>query len=490
MNIYIGIDAGTTNTKAAAFDEEGRRLAMASRPTPADGEGRIFAEELYTQVCEALREVAAALPFGRVRGLAVSSVGESGVLLDEQDKPLAPALAWYDTCSAPQAARLEEALGREHLYALTGQPPSFKFGITKIMWWRDNHPDLFARAKKWATLNEYLMLRLSGEWAVDYSIAARTMAFDIRTLTWSEEILSAAGLGRDFFAPPVPGGTRVGGLTQEAARDTGLPQGIAVCTGGHDHACAAAGSGVLQPGGLLSSMGTAEVTLMAAPLPGNMSLLLQKGLSVSPHCGERLYRIFSSMQACGGSVEWFLAGPGKEMAKESHALGKDMYTHMHEEAAAAQGPCPLYVPFLRGTVEHPHAAGAFLGVRETHSLPHLARGLLEGLCAEFTYRTRDCLAAMDLVAQRVTVVGGPAKSAWLMQRKADLSGLIVSTPLEEQAALRGAALLAACALGDMGLEDLTPGPCRVYTPAGEEREAKLYANYGAARPLVEQLDLP
>ena len=273
MNCYIGIDVGTTNIKAAVYSTNNEQLFFFSKATPTksiQSETVVYEYdliEIYNTVCECLQKLSANINGHAIRSLAVSSMGESGIPLDAHFYPQSNAIAWFDPRSIPQTETLVSLIGKKELFRITGQIPSYKFSITKLMWFKDHYPSLFAKTKYWMTVNDYILYRLTGQRVCDYSIASRSMAFDIRALDWSDKILDSAGISKELLGEPIPGGTYIGSITRDAASETGLPSTTLIVSGGHDHACAIVGADTLHAGTMLSSMGTSEVSLFTLDAP-------------------------------------------------------------------------------------------------------------------------------------------------------------------------------------------------------------------------------
>ena len=194
---------------------------------------------------------------------------------------------WYDTRSEAQYKRLETAVGYDRLYEITGQIPSVKYGISKLLWLKENDWELYQRASHWLSVEDWIIYCLSGKYATDYSVAARTLAFDVHTCNWSDEIIEAAGLKKQLFPKAVPGGTAVGRLKPEISVELGLNKEMIVATGGHDHSCAAIAVNIQKEGVMLDSMGTAEVLMMAFDHVLPFEVLRKSGYSVYPHCGKK-----------------------------------------------------------------------------------------------------------------------------------------------------------------------------------------------------------
>lgn len=248
--MLLGLDIGTTSIKAVLYDPaQGRVVRRAARPTPVDhpqpGWSEHDPEALWKTTVQCIREAAIGAP---VHALAISSMAETGVLVDADFQPAAPAIAWFDRRSEPQAARIEHKISIERLYQITGQRASPSFGITKLLWIKENQPAAFQGGRHWLPVPAYLLWRLTSEVAVDCSIASRTLAYDQRTGDWSREVLDLLDLPVSLFPAVKQGGTAVGKISTQAADKSGLPVTTICVLGGHDHLCAAFAAGAHAPG--------------------------------------------------------------------------------------------------------------------------------------------------------------------------------------------------------------------------------------------------
>src|SRR5215211_3804663 len=262
----LGIDVGTTACKVVAFDLDGQPFASAAREypllTPAPGHFELDANIVWEAVRATVRVVNAALP-DPVTALAVSSLGEAVTPLGKDGAILAGSPVVFDTRAVEQSTRLEAAIGRERLARITGQPPHPMFTIAKLMWWVEHEPDLVRRTWKFLCFGDLVSWRLGAEPAIDYSLAARTMAFDIETYRWSDDVLAAAGIAVDTLPSPVPAGTPIGQVDPALARDLGFSGSPLIVAGGHDQPCGALGIGATAPGEAMLAIGT---TICLAPI--------------------------------------------------------------------------------------------------------------------------------------------------------------------------------------------------------------------------------
>ncbi len=447
----LGIDVGTTNTKAVVFDTDtGRICAQGNAPTltrhPTQTESEFDADELWNTLVLCLRQTIAQCDFPeRIRALAVASMGEAGFPLDVDGNVLYPAIAWHDLRTVSQARWWSDTLGRERLYRITGQVLQPMFGINKLLWLRDNKLDVFQRMHRWLSIEDFVLWKLSGCAVTDYSIASRTMMFDQRTLTWSSTLFNHINLPMDCFPSPVSSGTAIGTLAKQVAEDIGLSATTTIVTGGHDHLCAALAVGVVQPGQILDSTGTAGVVLALSKTFETSNDLLVGGYPCYSYVLPGTYVTMGSIHFAGGALEWLiklLYGNGASL------LTEEIYTQALREGAqipiGSNGVTIL--PYLLGTgtpLGQDAATATLLGLTPAHGRSELVRALIEGL----GFWLRDNLATFARIGiapsqTEIIAVGGTTRSTMLMQTKADITGCCLRVPLIAEAAATGAALLA------------------------------------------------
>jgi xylulokinase len=438
----LGIDVGTTNLKALVFDTAGVQIAWASRPTPVRQPRAGWAEHdpeaLWQAVAAVVRQALGQVDPARVRGVAVASMAEAGLLLDAAGQPVTPFIAWYDSRSDPQYRRWLEQFGEERFRLIAGNRPNPIFGVFKLQWLRDHDPAAYAAAARWLHVADYIAFRLCGLKATDYSLATRTMLFDLPRLCWSDELIAAAELRADLLPELVPAGTLLGGVTQAAAEATGLPAGVAVGGGGHDHICGALAAGASQEGIGLDSMGTAEPAFLTLDTLRLGTTSETASCRFSAHVARGKYCAMKGIRSSGAAVAW--SGGLLELG------AADLPSYQRMQAAASQAP-----PGSRGVFFLPRLApidrGAFVGLTAQAGPAELARAVYEGLA----YEWRAYLEAIEQVthshAATIRLIGGGAQTALWVQIKADVLGRPLQVlDLRETTAL-GAALLAGQAAG-------------------------------------------
>jgi xylulokinase len=452
MTLLLGLDLGTTTTKCVLYDASwGRIVRAASQPTPVDHPQPGWSEHdphaLWQTAVECIREAASGADTRAIRGIAISSMAEAGLLVDSGGAPLAPAIAWYDRRSETQAAQVEARFAQDALYRITGQRVSPSFGLTKILWMRAHLPHVFALAARWLPLPAYLLYRLSGAQMIDATIASRTLLFDQRTLGWSAEILRAFDLPESLLPPTAIAGAPAGPLTGEAAAALGLPPGVMCVLGGHDHLCAALAAGAAGPGNLVDSTGTANALLLLLPRFLPDATLADEGYASYASLLPELWALKGGLKAAGSAVEWLARGLAGGRDPDYPAL----------EAAAAAGvgrkAGPLWLPHWIGSGT-PHgdrfSRAALVGAQIEHGPADLFRGLLESLA----FWTRQNVERMETLAglppqenTPLALTGGAARLRLLAQLKADVLRRPARIPAIPESAAAGAALLAGIGCG-------------------------------------------
>jgi xylulokinase len=453
----VGIDVGTTNTKAAIFDaESGQVLAVGNSHTitrhPKAEWSEFEADELWYTVVQSLHQAIEQCDYPeRIRAISVASMGEAGFPLDAQGNILYPAIAWHDLRSTAQAQWWNDTLGCQQVYNITGQVLHPMFGINKILWLREHMPAVFQRIHHWLSIEDFVLWKLSGNIATDYSIASRTMVFDQRTRSWSETLLNHAGIPIAWFPSALPAGTSIGTVQQKAAEETGLPQHVVVVTGGHDHLCAALAAGVTRPGQFLDSTGTSSVILALSRTFEPTETLLSDGYISYAYVERDTYVIHGSLSFGGGILEWLvtlLYGQGSQKSVTAETFAQAL----REAAEIPRGSRgAVILPYFLGRgapYGRKPASGSILGLTPSHGRMELVRAGMEAL----SFWLRDNLEALNAlgIAQRhpeIIAVGGATRASELMQIKAEVTGCRIRVPQITEAAATGAALLAGVGVG-------------------------------------------
>jgi sugar (pentulose or hexulose) kinase len=459
MAFLIGIDIGTTNTKAGLYDDRGRERAVSSRPTVAhrhsDGYSSYDPEEMWGNIAAAIREAidrAEAADPGcarRIRAIGITSMAESGLLVDtDSGEAKSPFMPWFDTCSTPQAERMAAESDPFERFRVSGIHGSFKLGLPKLLWLKERMPEAF-RGAKWLSASGYIAYRLTGRAAFDYSLAARTYCFHINRKEWDREWIRHFGIDPAVFPDALPSGTALGPVENGIAASLGLPDGVQVAIAGHDHVVASLSVGAVTPEVVYDSMGTAETMVGTLPERELGRREFESGLSYGCHVAEGRMFWMGGNASAGGSVEWIRGVLGDPELS---------YERLLAELAEA-GPEPtgiLYFPYLTGAgAPRPDqkARASFIGLAKTHGRRHLLKAVLEGTAYQLQAIREEAERVAGRAIERLVVVGGGTRNPHWLQTKADvLNATLIAPPIGE-ATLLGAALCAGAGAGVYGSMD-------------------------------------
>jgi len=259
----LGLDVGTTGCKAIVFQPSGKVLAQAYREYPLihrqPGWIELDSDLVWRCTKEAISEAVASAPKkDPVKALAISCLGEAVTPIARDGKPLSLSTVGFDNRAQEQSRWWEDKMGKDAVFQITGMPLNLMYTINKIMWWRDNEPALFDKAWKFLCYGDLTVFRLCADPVIDHSMAARTMAFDIKAARWSSEMLSKVGLDEDRLPRAEPSGTIVGEVSDSVAAELGLPRKVKIVTGAHDQPAGALGAGITKPRIAMDATGTVE----------------------------------------------------------------------------------------------------------------------------------------------------------------------------------------------------------------------------------------
>lgn len=439
---------GSTNVKAVIYEPNGHPVAKASVPAithyPRPTWAYYDPAELWELAVTVLREATGQLDDpSRIAGVSATSVGESGVPLDRKGNPTYDCIAWFDRRTIAQADRLRATIGEDRLFAVSGLSLQPIFSLNKILWIKEHQPEAFARTVRWLHVADYMAYKLSGAAATDWSLASRTLMFDIRKHDWDGAILSAAGISPNLLAPAVPSGTKIGTVLPEVAAITGLPAGCAVCAGGHDHVAGAFGAGVVEPGQMLDSMGTAEALFLAIDEPLADPELGRRGYTQGAHVASGKHYIFGGLYTSGASVDWAHRLVGQEVERAI------LLAEAEQTPAGSLGVG--YIPHLRlANPPHsdPRARAAFVGLTSDVERGTLFRAVLEGIAFEARASTEGLVELAGMATpSSISVIGGSAKNSLLLRIKASVMNRTLRVMDFEEATALGAAILAGIGAG-------------------------------------------
>ena len=500
-----GLDIGTTGCKCTVFDEKGVYLGKAYRDYPVRrsvGGHEMDVSAIMEGVMGVLREMASQYP--DIAGIGVTSFGETFVATDGEGKPLHAAMLYTDPRGKEQCARLRETLGGKEIARITGLRPHEMYSISKLMWLRENRPEIYGKAAYVFLMEDYVVYHLTGTRQIDYSLATRTMAFDITSLTWSREIFDAAGIDMEKMSTSVPTGTDAGCIRPEAAKETGLSPECHVVSVSHDQVAAAVGAGVFDSSVAVDGAGTVEcVTPVFDGMP-DVDVMYDGYFSIVPYVIPGKYVAYAFSYTGGALMQWCtdtLAKKEKELAKEAGCSVNEYleraYAKEQEESAASEAPTGILVlPHFAGAAT-PYmdtgSRGAILGLTTDTSTADIYRACMEGVVYEMKLNV-DALEGSGIRFTSMHATGGGAHSAVWMQMKADMLNLPITALKTVDAGTVGSAMLTGIAIGVFAdLADAAEHMVEktvTYEPRKEmhEKYMEIYRRYAkvydAVRPLM------
>lgn len=495
-----GLDIGTTGCKCTVFDEQGKYLNKAYRDYPVRrevGRHEIDISTIMDGVYEVIHEMAVRYP--DIAGLGVTSFGETFVLTDENGTPLHPAMLYTDPRGGEECRQLTARLGAEKICRITGLRPHEMYSISKMMWIKKHRPEIYRAAKHVFLMEDYVVFHLTGRAQIDYSLATRTMAFDIRALDWSQEVLDAAGIDRRLFSDCVPIGSAAGTILPSAAEQTGLSVRTKIVSVSHDQVAAAVGAGAFDSDTAVDGAGTVEcLTPVYDHLP-EMDRMYAGYFSVVPYVVPGTYVSYAFSYTGGALIQWCVENLAKKEAQEAKERGISVHEFLEKSWDGRNGePGGLLVlPHFAGAAT-PYmdtgSRGAILGLTTGTTVADIYRGCMEGVAYEM-YLNYQALQGSGIHFKKLNATGGGAKSLVWTQMKADILNLPVTMLKTVDAGTVGSAMLTGIVTGAFrDLQDAAvhmvkeTGTCRP-RPEAHEKYMQVFARYRrvyeAVRPLMQ-----
>lgn len=469
----VGIDIGTTNCKVCLFEVPSLELINKysfRTPKIVDGENTDFDIRLIWEgILHGLQKITENLKDAdKIKAIAVASVGEAGVLLDDNDNVIGPALTWYDTRPKQQLDDIIAAMDIEHIYEITGIPAHSNYSINKIKWLQDNISQA-REGRKWLCLAEYIAFKLSGVKRSELSLASRTMALNIGKMSWDGKIINAARLPSSIFSPLIQAGVAFGNVTPEVAGITGLSTDIRVAIAGHDHMCGSVAVGLKREDQILNSTGTTEGLLVVTEAVNNTENFFRARVSNGVHVLPGLHSLYASLPSAGYAIEWFR----NLFELDMPAFLRMIETLSNEKERVVAGKMDgIFIPHLRGSGPPDRNTGSralIYGLDDKSRPEDVLRFVFQGLCFEL----RNLLDLYETLTGRcypvVNVIGAACKNPYWLQLKANILNREIIACNVDEAVSKGAAMLAAKAVG-MELEylpDTSGNQTERYLPESE-----------------------
>lgn len=454
-----GLDIGTTGCKCTVFSDKGVELAKSYRDYPVIrrvGGHEIDAAALLHSVYEVISEMAAKYP--DIEGIGVTSFGETFVCVDKEGNPLAPAMLYTDPRGKEECQKLVDKLGKKRIAEITGVTAHEMYGLPKIMWIRNNKPEVFEKTARILQMEDFVIYSLTGKAVIDYSLATRSMAFDINKLDWSNEMLSLAGVDRSYFSKAVPSGTVAGEITEETANATGLKAGTKIVAISQDQVAAAVGSGAFDSDVGVDGAGTVQcLTPIYDSIPDVDKMMPGKYVIV-PYVVPGKYVTYAFSYTGGALIKWCTDSMAKAEKELADKEGVGINSYLEKEYAKGRWADGLDPEGPSGMLVLPHFAGAatpymdtgskgvIVGLTTATTPADIYRGCMEGVCYEMYLNFSNVLESGAMPKVLHATGGGAHSSVW-MQMKADVLGIPIVALKTVDAGTVGSAMLTGIALG-------------------------------------------
>lgn len=478
-----GLDVGTTGCKIAVYDSSGAEKQIYYREydvTRREGCHEIDFCAVRKSVMELLKNAASSY---RLSALGVTSFGESFVMLDENDNVLAPSMLYTDPRGEDECGLLAERVGSEKLARLTGTKPHQMYSISKMMWLKANRPELWSKCVKIMLGEDYIVYTLSGNAQIDYSLAARTGAFDIQNKCWAKEVFAAAGIDRCLMSYPAEPGAAAGKMTDAVKTELGIDYDITIVNGCHDQVAAMIGSGVTETGQAMDGTGTVEcIPVVLDSVPWDMRLY-KGGYSVVPYINGK-YACYALSYTGGAALKWFRDNFADYEKQQAEKNRQNVYAVLDKNTP--EKPTGILVlPHFAGAAT-PYmdndSKAAFVGLTLETTKYDLYKALMEGASYEILVNFNELKSIVGNISEIKATGGGASSDIWL-QIKADVLGIPVCALNCRETGAAGTAALAGKAIGVWNnITEITArmsGIRKVFIPDKENSDeyAELFKKY-------------
>ena len=506
MALLLGIDLGSTSIKANIYNEDGSLASGGSRPTELfhpDKKHPNWAiwepDNIWVAVKGAVSDAVKKVDIKNdIKAVAVTGFGMDGVPIDKNGKWLYPFISWHCPRTEEQCSRWSSAVGAENIFMISGKQVMPIDTVYRILWVRENYPDILKNTYKWLLIEDYINYLLCGAIATDYSMASCTSLFDQKSRKWSDDLLGRAEIDISLLPEPMPSGTVLGNITAKASMETGLPQTAKVVLGGHDYHCAALAVGAFVPQTVMSINGTWEMILQSSILPKLEGAVFKNGINVESHVAKDMYNIVA-YSVSGLMYDWLRNTLCFEEKAEAAKNNTSDWEIIRKKAAAAPAGSNglFFAPYFSGAGS-PHidnrATGAFIGLTGTTDKNSIIRSVIEAL----NYQFRDMLEAFEvasgMTAGKIVATGGAAQNEVWTQNKADITGKIIEVPGVQEATPLGAAIIAGIGAGvyknEQDAHQKTYNISATYEPDMNSKDAydEYYAIYKSLYPELKNIN--
>ncbi len=451
-DLLLGIDIGTSGCKIAVFSRDGTAVCAVTEEYPvyytAPGYIEQEPDDWWDAVCRGTKRILAEnnIDAADIAGIGVDGQSWAAIAVDGKGEVLTRNPIWMDTRAEAICLKINALIGSDDIFFLSGNPLKAQYSTGKIIWYKENMPDIYSRTDKILQSNSFIVYRMTGVISQDVSQGYGLHCFDMRKGCWNSGMCAALGINRDTLPDIAMCHEVVGYITHKAAASMGLKEGTPVVAGGLDAACGTLGAGVLQPGQTQEQGGQA----------GGMSICLKEyradpRLILSFHVVPGRWLLQGGTTGGGGVVRWFHEQFGYEEIQKSKETGSPSLALLDKlaETVPAGSDGLLFLPYMAGErspIWDDKAKGVFYGLDYAKTRAHMARAVMEGAAYSVRHNIEVAESAGATV-NTMRAMGGAANSLFWTQMKADITGKPIEVPASDTATTLGAALLAGVGVG-------------------------------------------
>lgn len=450
--LLLGIDIGTSACKIAVFEKNGTVIAAGSGDYPVyypqPGWAEQNPDEWWTAVCETIKTLLEKnhIDAREIAGVGIDGQSWSAIPIDQEGNVLANTPIWMDTRAQDICDRINREIGEENIFALTGNSLQPSYTTAKILWYKENLPQMYEKIDKILQSNAFIAYRLTGTLSHDMSQGYGVHCFDMKNGCWNDEMCEKMGISRSFLPELVPCHQVVGTVTAKAAEKTGLAEGTPVVAGGLDAACGTLGAGVIHVGETQEQGGQA----------GGMSICIEEyaadpRLILGAHVVPGQWLLQGGTVGGGGVMRWFekeFAGYEREIADRVGKSSLDQLNEIAQETPPGSDGV-VFLPYMAGErspIWDPNAKGVYYGLDFNKTKGHMVRAAMEGVAFSLKHNL-DIAEDTGAKVEELRAMGGSANSLLWTQIKSDITGKPIVVPSSDTATTLGAVILAGVGVG-------------------------------------------
>ncbi len=451
-DFLLAIDQGTSGLKLTVFDQEGQVICSKTKSYetyyPQDGYVEQNCEDWWKQAIKGIGEMIneSGIDSANIKGIGIDGTSWACIPIDEKGRVLYPTMIWLDRRASKEAQWMKDTVGEELIIELSGNPVDAAYITPKILWLKNNEPQVYNRTYKFLNSNAFLVYRMTGNLSQEPSQGYGFHFYDMANNKWNEDMVDRLGLSLDHMAPIQKCHEIVGGVTGEVAKLTGLKAGTPVVAGGLDAACCSLGAGVMGPGQTQEQGGQA----------GGMSICLDEPLVhpkliLGAHIISGKWLLQGGTTGGGGTLNWFnreLAAYEKSQADQREISSFEILSEEADQVLPGSEGV-VFLPYMKGErtpIWNANAKGVYYGITFDKTRKHMVRATMEGVAYSLRHNLETALEVGAGVDTLISV-GGSANSQVWTQIKADISGKRIEVPYSDHATSLGAAILAGVGVG-------------------------------------------